>query len=700
MRKPMKNLSTKPRKILWANRYCLLDTSSGASIHAKQMLLQLKRRNWDVRILGATIFDSERGMTHIKSHLVPKPENPYLKITDQDGLDHLLTVTDSWSADKMTNEEINKLVSIYIATLDEFQPDIVFFYGGNAVDWLIAEEARSRGMKNVALLVNPNYKGTPRWCRDVDLIVTDSQATADFYKESQGLDLLSLGTFIAPESIIADTHERKYVLATNPVLEKGGAVVALLAMEMAKRRPDITFEVVESRGLWKPVLEAVSGTRGQKISSLPNVVVTPNQPGLKAQYARARLVLQPSLWWESAGRVLVEAMFNGIPCIVTDRGGMPEIIENGGVKIQFDPEFYEPPYQKIPTPELLEPLINKIIELYDNEPIYESYVVRARSVALRKHNIETNTDKLVLELSKLCERGEKSSSNKPHKHPNAGPKSEPFVNERLWTEILKRFSVFAPNLPPSFGGLENLSQLTEQGAVGTLLALDALLRKVGNQPASAIISIADLELDPDQLKTSVDLTERFNHYGSDKAISHGYEKLYALVLSQLSKTKASAILEIGLGLEFNPKTKELNPTKKPSASARALRDVCSKSWVYVASTKGRELENEDRIKSFYVDQTRGNTFADLKNAVGLPFDLIIDDGLHAPHTNLNTLLFALEGLRPGGYFMIEDIVEQHLPTWKIVQVGLSLSGVEMAIYKGKLAYMIVVKKPEISNEGV
>lgn len=57
---------TAPRKILWANRYCLLDTSGGASLSARQMLVQLKRRGWDVRILGATIFDSERGMTLLK----------------------------------------------------------------------------------------------------------------------------------------------------------------------------------------------------------------------------------------------------------------------------------------------------------------------------------------------------------------------------------------------------------------------------------------------------------------------------------------------------------------------------------------------------------------------------------------------------------------------------------------------------------
>ena len=35
----------KPR-LLWANAFCLLDTSSGASMSVRQMLLQLVRSEW------------------------------------------------------------------------------------------------------------------------------------------------------------------------------------------------------------------------------------------------------------------------------------------------------------------------------------------------------------------------------------------------------------------------------------------------------------------------------------------------------------------------------------------------------------------------------------------------------------------------------------------------------------------------------
>jgi hypothetical protein len=54
-------------KILWANTYCLLDTSSGAAMSVRQMLLQLVKQGYEVRILGATNFDHECGTTGRKA---------------------------------------------------------------------------------------------------------------------------------------------------------------------------------------------------------------------------------------------------------------------------------------------------------------------------------------------------------------------------------------------------------------------------------------------------------------------------------------------------------------------------------------------------------------------------------------------------------------------------------------------------------
>ena len=60
------------------------------------------------------------------------------------------------------------------------------------------------------------------------------------------------------------------------------------------------------------------------LSGLTNLHRMANTPDPRDFYRVSRVVLMPSLWRESLGRVPIEAMANGIPVLASDRGALPE----------------------------------------------------------------------------------------------------------------------------------------------------------------------------------------------------------------------------------------------------------------------------------------------------------------------------------------------------------------------------------------
>ncbi|WP_447957141.1 glycosyltransferase [Vreelandella sp. EE7] len=391
----------KPR-LLWANPFCLLDTSSGASMTVRQMLLQLVASGYEVQILGATVFDNPKGMGELKEQFPDLNAHLHQLIEAEDGpLTHQMLVSYSHNRNHFTTHEEGLWYSQYLYLLDSFKPDIVWFYGGQTVDMLIADEARDRGIPVAFYLANGNYK-SPRWCRDIDLIVTDSQATADMYRKEVGFAAKPVGKFIAADRFIAEEHERKRLLFVNPSWQKGASVFVQLAEKLERERPDIELEVVEARADWSAVLRETTRQMGQQRSTLSNVTVTANTTDMRGPYSRARVLAAPSLWWESSGRVLAEAMLNGIPALITNRGGMPEMVGEAGIAFDFPAPCYEEPYQHLLSEEELQTLFDAAVAFFDDEALYQDYVARAFSVGEERHHINRATERLLDALTPLA----------------------------------------------------------------------------------------------------------------------------------------------------------------------------------------------------------------------------------------------------------------------------------------------------------
>lgn len=388
-------------KLLWANLYCLLDRSSGASISVREQLRGLAGQGFEVRVLGASVFDDEGGARALGETWERIRAARGKLVSVEDGaLAHELLVTGSTRRGQVLAMEEAAWFGRYCSVLESFRPDIVYYYGGQPFDTLIADEARRAGAKTAFYLANGNY-ARQRWHRDLDLVITDTRATAGLYRDRLGIAVAPMGKFIDPGPVVAAAHSRDRLLFVSATFEKGGAIVARLAILLEQRRPEIVFEVVRGRGDWDAMVAHAFACHGEPVRPLGNVVVTDNAVDMRPFYGRARLLLAPSLWWESGGRVIVEALMNGIPAIVTAAGGSPEVQGGAGPQFRLPEPLHEAPYKRLPADAALMPMVEEIERLYDDEPAYQALSRRALHVAARDHDLGANTRRLAERFREL-----------------------------------------------------------------------------------------------------------------------------------------------------------------------------------------------------------------------------------------------------------------------------------------------------------
>jgi glycosyltransferase involved in cell wall biosynthesis len=136
---------------------------------------------------------------------------------------------------------------------------------------------------------------------------------------------------------------------------------------------------VESRGSAGRLVQAgLAG--GFDLRRHENLMLSPPVPQPKNIYAATRVLLVPSLWNEPAGRVAAEALLNGIPPLVSDRGGLPEICQGAGFSLHVPPEI-TPGASRPVEPEVVQPWIDLIARLEDDEDFYQQQSSLARQAS-------------------------------------------------------------------------------------------------------------------------------------------------------------------------------------------------------------------------------------------------------------------------------------------------------------------------------
>ncbi|SMF79991.1 hypothetical protein [Candidatus Pelagibacter sp. HIMB1321] len=155
-----------------------------------------------------------------------------------------------------------------------------------------------------------------------------------------------------------------------------------------------------------------------------------------------------------------------------------------------------------------------------------------------------------------------------------------------------------------------------------------------------------------------DLENLMNIHGSDKGgrnNHHNYASYYSEIFYH-KKDKVKNFLEIGLGTNNINMLSNMGKDGVPLASLRAWRDYFKNANIYGADIDKDILKDEDRIKTFFVDQTNPKIIKAMYQKIGVDkFDIILEDGLHEYNANICCFENSIDMLADDGVYIVEDV---------------------------------------------
>jgi glycosyltransferase involved in cell wall biosynthesis len=170
-----------------------------------------------------------------------------------------------------------------------------------------------------------NFRDYRRAVTTASYTIANSEFTAEKLRELFGVDPTVIYPPIELERYETEHDADGYITMVNPRAEyKGADIFVNIAEELSEER----FLLVG------PISSDAIRERSRTMSNVSHWEWCDD---MREAYAESKLVVVPSRWEEPFGRVPAEAMVSGIPCVVSDRGGLPEVVgETGEVVERID----------------------------------------------------------------------------------------------------------------------------------------------------------------------------------------------------------------------------------------------------------------------------------------------------------------------------------------------------------------------------
>ena len=177
------------------------------------------------------------------------------------------------------------------------------------------------GGKLQYLFVLQNHRRYRRAVEDADVVVANSEFTASKIEELYDVD----PEIIYPPINISDYEVEYdpdgYITIVNPRDKNKGGDIFL----------DIAEEIPEEKFL---IVGEVPKNLLSRVQELDNVTYEEWCDDMREVYGQSKMVVAPTRVVETFGRVPAEAMVSGIPCVVSNRGGLPYVVGDTGYVVE------------------------------------------------------------------------------------------------------------------------------------------------------------------------------------------------------------------------------------------------------------------------------------------------------------------------------------------------------------------------------
>jgi len=382
-------------KFLFFSPHAVADSCSGAARSIQALFEELQELGHRCAIVTGAVTDGKSEMfTKVLAaaptqtlRVAGSPVTIPLRQVRIQGVEHIVTGGGATGWQDFKAYEDIVLRQVFQNAFAELNPDVLITYGGFACNFFAGQHAMAHGRKSVLFAASDTYR-KPTDFLHVNTIAAVSQALNAKLSKVIKRPTVILSSLVKTADAKCEVRRPEYITLLNPIPAKGLKVAAAIAAACSRQGKPYKFLFVESRGTRESALKACP-----ELAGLSNVSFAHNTADIKAVYEVTRIILYPSLWFETAGQTPIEANTNGVPVLAHNIGGIPDMLDGAG--FLFDPPApLREQWLAKPSPEYIAQWTAILDRLHDDPAFFNQAVERAEA-ADRRYDLKKLAQKLV-----------------------------------------------------------------------------------------------------------------------------------------------------------------------------------------------------------------------------------------------------------------------------------------------------------------